>query len=138
MAKISIIIPCYNSQKTVFRAVKSVVRQSFRDLNIILVNDSSTDGTEAILKRLAESDSRIRVVSHDENLGVDFARFTGIQEATSPYLCFLDADDNLTKDAISTLLFIAEREDADIVEGTSSRVLGRSGILNKDFILRIA
>lgn len=131
MAKVSIIIPCYNTEKTVCRAVKSVVRQSFCDLEILLVNDASTDGTGTILKRLAESDSRIRVICHNENLGVDFARFTGVREATSQYLCFLDADDTMTKDAIMSLLSIAEKEEADIVEGASSRVLGRFGVLKQ-------
>lgn len=131
MAKVSIIIPCYNTEKTVCRAVKSVVNQSFRDLDIVLVNDASTDGTEEKIKRLAETDSRIRVICHDQNLGVDFARFTGIQATTSPYLCFLDADDTMTTTAISSLLSMAEREDADIVEGASSRVLGRFGILKQ-------
>jgi len=131
MAKVSVIIPCFNSEKTISRAVKSVVRQSFRDLDVILINDASTDGTGTILKRLADSDARIRVVCHDKNLGVDHARFTGVREATSQYLCFLDADDTMTKDAITSLLSIAEREDADIVEGASSRVLGRFGLLKQ-------
>lgn len=131
MAKVSIIIPCYNTEKTVRRAVKSVAHQSFRDLDIILVNDASTDGTGTILQRLAESDSRIRVIAHDENLGVDFARFTGVRESKTQYLCFLDADDTMKKDAIASLLNIAEKEDADIVEGASSRVLGRFGILKQ-------
>lgn len=129
MAKVSIIIPCYNAEKTVCRAVKSLIHQSYRDLDIVLVNDASTDGTGDKLKRIAETDSRIRVICHNKNLGVDFARFTGIRETKSPYLCFLDADDTMTKDAISSLLSIAETENADIVEGSSSRVLGRFGIL---------
>lgn len=131
MAKVSVIVPCYNTEKTVCRAVNSVVHQSFRDLEIILVNDASTDGTMAKLKRLANSDSRIRVICHEKNLGLDLARFSGVRAATSPYLCFLDADDTMTKEGIASLLPVAEREDADIVEGASSRVLGHLGLLKQ-------
>ena len=131
MAKVSIIIPCYNSEKTVYRTVKSVVHQSFRDLDIILVNDASTDGTGTKLKRLADSDSRIQVICHNKNLGRDYARFSGVRAATSEYLCFLDADDTMTRDAIASLLSFAEKEDADIVEGASTRVLGRMGLLKQ-------
>ena len=131
MAKVSIIIPCYNTEKTVCRAVKSIVHQSYRELDIILVNDASTDGTGAKLKQLADSDSRIHVICHDKNLGLDYARFTGVGASTSEYLCFLDADDTMTSDAIASLLSIAEKEEADIVEGASSRVLGRLGLLKQ-------
>ena len=131
MARVSVIIPCYNTKKTVRRAVKSVVRQSFRDLDIILVDDASTDGTGTTLERLADSDSRIRVICHKKNLGRDLSRFSGIQAANSRYLCFLDADDTMTQDAIASLVKIAEKEDADIVEGAYSRVLGHWGILKQ-------
>ncbi len=131
MVKVSIIIPCYNTEKTVCRAVKSVVHQSYRELDIILVNDASTDGTGAKLKRLADTDSRIQVICHDKNLGLDYARFTGVRASTSEYLCFLDADDTMTSDAIASLLSIAEKEEADIVEGASSRVLGRLGLFRQ-------
>ena len=117
MSTVSVIIPCFNAEKTIRRTVRSVLRQTCRDLEIILVNDSSSDGTETILSQLAETDARIRVIHHEKNLGEGAARFTGVHATGCRYLCFLDADDTLTQDAIATLLSVAEIEDADIVEG---------------------
>ena len=131
MSTVSVIIPCFNAEKTIRRTVNSVLRQTCRDLEIILVNDSSTDGTGTVLSQLAETDARIRVIHHDKNLGEGAARFTGVHATRCRYLCFLDADDTLTQDAIATLLSVAETEDADIVEGAHTRILGNLGLVRE-------
>ena len=131
MSTVSIIIPCFNAEKTIRKTVQSVLRQTYRDLEIILVDDSSSDGTETVLSQLAKTDPRIRVIHHEKNLGEGAARFTGVYATKCRYLCFLDADDTLTQDAIATLLSVAETENADIVEGAHTRILGNLGLVRK-------
>ena len=96
-----------------------------------MVNDASTDGTEVILQQMARTDDRLRILHYAKNMGLDYARFSGVNAAKGRYLCFLDADDTLPRNAISSLLSVAEREDADIVEGASTRVLGRWGLVKR-------
>lgn len=90
--KASVIIPCWNVEKWVEDAVNSVLRSTFSDFEIIAVDDGSTDGTGAILERLAEEDPRVRVV-HQANRGLSGARNSGLDVARGEYVFFLDGDD---------------------------------------------
>ena len=128
---VSVIIPCYNAQKTVARTVQSILSQSFKDIEIILVDDASTDNTSIILDRLARFDSKIQIVKHQKNRGEDAARFSGINASKGKYVCFIDADDTFTPDAIKILFDNAEREYADITEGAHTRILGRSNLIKR-------
>lgn len=94
---ISIIIPVYNGEQHLERCVRSVLAQSYRELDVILVNDGSTDGTGALCDRLAAEDSRIRVI-HQTNGGVSAARNAGLDAATGRYIGFVDADDTISPD----------------------------------------
>lgn len=95
--EITVILPVRNGEKTVARALDSLLAQSFRDYEVIAVDDGSTDGTGGILDVYRENDSRIRVF-HTENRGVSEARNTGLREARGSYITFLDCDD-VTKDS---------------------------------------
>lgn len=97
---ISVIIPVYNSKEHLKECIESVVRQSYDKLEIIIVNDGSTDGSIEILHEIC--DSRIRVFTQD-NKGVSAARNFGITESSGDYLCFVDSDDVLESDFISKL-----------------------------------
>ena len=90
MPYFSIVIPVYNKEKFVAKTLKSVLDQTFTDYEIIIVNDGSTDQSEA--KILEQKDNRIQYYSK-KNEGVAFARNFGIEKATADYICFLDADD---------------------------------------------
>ena len=90
MKKVSVIIPTYNRARKVVRAVASVLYQTFRDYEIIVVDDGSTDGT---LEALTPVRPHIKYLSHPRNLGVSSARNTGIQASQSPFIAFLDSDD---------------------------------------------
>lgn len=92
MARFSIIIPVYNVEKYLDACVESVLAQTFTDFEVLLINDGAADGSGAICDRLAEKDSRVRVI-HQENQGLSGARNTGIREAQGDYLMFLDSDD---------------------------------------------
>jgi glycosyltransferase involved in cell wall biosynthesis len=100
MPQFSVIIPVYNKEKFVENTIKSVLQQSFTDFELILINDGSTDQSEAIIKSF--TDTRIRYYSK-ENEGVSIARNLGIELATSDYLTFIDADDYWYPNFLSSL-----------------------------------
>ena len=102
--KVSVIIPVYNVKPYLERCVNSVIGQTYKDLDIILVDDGSTDGSGQLCDKLADSDSRIKVV-HQKNQGLSGARNTGIRQATGEYVVFLDSDDEwLLSDGLEKLL----------------------------------
>ncbi|MBQ4058645.1 MAG: glycosyltransferase [Lachnospiraceae bacterium] len=112
--KVSIVIPVYNNEKYVEKCIESVCTQSYQDLEIILVDDGSTDSSGAICDRYAEQDSRI-IVLHQENGGVSNARNNGIDMATGEYLTFVDGDDYIGTDYIGDLVKCAQDNQADMV-----------------------
>jgi glycosyltransferase involved in cell wall biosynthesis len=98
MPRFSVIIPAFNSEATLSRAVESVLAQTYTDYEVIVVNDGSTDATAALIERLRK-DSEIKAVSQD-NAGVSAARNAGASIAQGEWLIFLDADDELEMDAL--------------------------------------
>ena len=99
---ISVIMPCYNTEQYVEETLKSVLNQSFKDYEIICLNDGSTDGTLEILKRYQQSYPNIRVIS-SENHGVAYQRNTGVQCAQGKYIYYMDSDDLLKENCLETL-----------------------------------
>ena len=98
--KASVIVPCWNVEKWVEDAVNSVLRSTFPDFEVIAVDDGSTDGTGAILERLAAADGRVRVV-HQANRGLSGARNGGLDVARGEYVFFLDGDDTFDPEFLS-------------------------------------
>jgi glycosyltransferase involved in cell wall biosynthesis len=92
--KVSIIIPVYNTEAYLERALTSVLSQTYRDFEAICVNDGSTDNSLAILESYAQKDSRIKIISQD-NQGLSMARNNGLKEAQGEYVYFFDSDDAL-------------------------------------------
>lgn len=113
MPKISIIVPVYNVEKYLPKALQSLVLQTFHDIEIICINDGSTDNSLSVLNSFACSDSRVKVISQ-ENSGVSAARNRGIMEATGEYLMFLDSDDYYTKNACEIVYEKISETNADI------------------------
>ena len=124
---ISVIIPVYNAQKTVSRCIKSILNQTEKKLEIIAVDDGSTDSSGKILERLAEADSRIKVI-HQENQGSVSARRNGVMIALGDYICFSDADDTMPPNAIELLLKQSKKSRSDICTGNSIRKVKGIGI----------
>ena len=93
MPKVSVIIPVYNVELYLSRCLYSVINQTFEDMEIICINDGSTDGSLAILKEFAQKDSRIKLIDLPQNHGVSFARNKGIESSKGEYVAFLDPDD---------------------------------------------
>ena len=93
MAEISIIVPIYNAENYLFQCLESLSDQLFKDIEIICVDDSSTDSSSTILAKAASRDKRIKIYTQSENRGVEIARHKGLLEARGKYIMFCDADD---------------------------------------------
>ncbi len=113
---ISIIVPIYNVEKELPRCVESLIGQTHKNLEIILVDDGSPDNCPQMCDEYAKKDSRIRVI-HKENGGLSDARNAGILAATGKWLLYVDSDDYIELDSCKKLLAVAEREDVDFVQG---------------------
>lgn len=113
--KISVIVPVYNVQEYLVRCVKSIQNQTFEDIEIILVDDGSTDLSGYMCDEMARYDERIRVI-HKKNGGLSDARNAGIDMARGEYIFFVDSDDWIDDDTLELLYKIATDENADIVE----------------------
>ena len=114
--KLSIVIPVYQVETTLERCVESVVKQSFRDIQIILVDDGSPDRCPQMCDEWAQKDPRI-VVIHKQNGGLSDARNAGIKTATADYITFLDSDDFLADGTLEPLMKTLEAHpDYDILE----------------------
>lgn len=111
---ISIIIPVFNAEKYINRCIKSVVDQSYSELEIIVVNDGSIDNSLFICELLATQDRRIKVISQD-NGGVSKARNTGLRLAKGEYVMFLDSDDYMLPEMCKTMLDVLHKKQADCV-----------------------
>ena len=111
---VSVIIPVYNIEKHLEKCLDSVIGQTLKDIEIIVVNDGSTDNSPRIIDRYARTDSRI-VAIHKANEGLAYARKSGIEAAHGKYVQHLDGDDFLEPDACELLFNRAEETNADIV-----------------------
>ena len=123
MAAVSIIIPVYNAEGYLERCVDSVLSQSCPDIEVLLIDDGSTDSSFEICRRLAGKDERL-LIHHQENGGEGSARNTGMDLAHGKYLMFADNDDVLPPDAVAILLDAMEKTGADLAVGEYTRVIG--------------
>lgn len=110
----SVIIPAYNSADHISKTINSILNQSFKDLEIIIVNDGSTDNTYDVINGYSQNDKRIRIINK-KNEGVNLARCTGIEKAKGKYIHFLDSDDIVEKDAYMTLYEKSKENDPDMI-----------------------
>lgn len=115
MKKISVIVPVYKAEEYLERCVRSICRQTFENLEILLVDDGSPDNSGLMCDRFAELDSRIRVI-HKENGGLSDARNAGIEQSTGDYIAFVDSDDWLDPTMLSVLYNLCESHEAGIAE----------------------
>lgn len=123
--KISIVVPIYNSEDYLPRCIHSLQNQSYKNLEILLIDDGSCDHSLEICQREAGKDSRIRVF-HQKNLGAAGARNTGIKEMSGDWLMLIDADDYIHQDMAKDLLLAAKKQKAQLVICGFERVFGDS------------
>lgn len=111
---VSMVLPIYNVEKYLNRCIKSVINQSYKNLEVILVDDGSPDNCPTLCDEWAKKDNRIKVV-HKKNAGLGYARNTGIENATGEYICFFDSDDYIALDTIEKAYNLAIQEKSDMV-----------------------
>lgn len=119
MPKVSIIIPVYNVEQYLAKCLDSVCGQTYKDLEIICVNDCSPDNCAEILNKYAEQDDRIILVTREKNGGLSAARNSGLDAATGEYIYFIDSDDWIDLDYIEKMVDAIKNNDADIAINTS-------------------
>ena len=115
-AKVSIIVPVYNVEKYLDRCLNSLINQTLKDIEIILVDDESPDNCPEMCDNYAENDSRIKVI-HKKNGGLGFARNSGLEIATGEYFAFVDSDDYVDLDFYEKLYNAAKSGDYDLAQG---------------------
>ncbi len=113
--KISIIVPCYNAQRFLHKCLNTILNQTIKDIEIICVDDCSTDDTAQILLEFAKKDKRIKILTHAKNSGISVTRNTGIEAATGDYIAFIDSDDYIDVTMMEKLYNKAEKTGAEIV-----------------------
>lgn len=130
---ISIIVPIYNTARYLTTCVESILKQSLKDFELILVNDGSSDNSLSICKDYANRDKRVLVIDK-KNQGVDKARFSGLSVAKGDYVTFVDSDDWIEPKMLEYMLKDIEEYHTDYTEVAMQRVLDRIGIIKRKSI----
>lgn len=134
IARVSVILPVFNAEITLSKCIDSILAQSYSNIELIIINDGSTDKSYCIIERYAIKDSRVKII-HKCNEGVASARNTGLEAATSKYISFVDSDDYIKSDMLERMVKTAERINADIVE-CSCRLVYIKDQKDSDIILK--
>lgn len=129
---VSVVLPVYNVEAYLDRCVRSVVNQTYGNLQILLVDDGSPDRCPELCDAWAEKDPRIQVI-HKENAGLGMARNTGIEHAAGDYICFFDSDDYIEPDTIEKTWDLARRDGSEIVL-FGHRIQNREGQLTREVV----
>ena len=122
---VSVIVPCYNAARFLHKCFKSIAIQTYQNLEILLVNDGSTDNTLSILQEFAAQDDRVRIVNMPQNRGVQWARFEGIKAAKGDWIMIVDGDDYMESDYVQSLLKSVLDADADIASITGNYAINK-------------
>ncbi|MFV0246639.1 MAG: CDP-glycerol glycerophosphotransferase family protein [Mycoplasmatales bacterium] len=120
--KVSIIVPCYNVEETIPKTINSLLKQTYKNIEIILINDGSTDKTKQIIE--SYSNRKIKCFT-TKNSGLSLTRNKGLKESTGSYIMFVDGDDTIERNAIETLYYSAKFAKVNIVSGKTLRVSKR-------------
>lgn len=135
VARVSVVVPVYNAGNKLHKCIKSILTQTMREIEIILVNDGSTDQSLDVCRKYGDKDSRIIVIDKP-NEGSIATRRKGVEAAAADYVTFVDADDWIDPDAIGALYSAAIENDADVTSCTSYRVVGDYGLIKHRFTSR--
>lgn len=113
---VSVIVPVYNADSTIKKTIDSILRSTYHNIEILIVDDGSDKVTADLCDQLGYQDNRIKVI-HQVNRGVSAARNNGLKHAKGNYVTFVDADDLIEENMIDSLVEVAERENADVTIG---------------------
>lgn len=129
-ATVSIIVPVFNGAQTLERSVDSLLDQTLKALEIILINDASSDETGSLIDRMAAEHPQIRALHNEQNQGVHETRLNGLRAATAPWIGFLDADDIARPEMFEKMHAAGEQQRADIVVCGAYRVTGDRKVIS--------
>lgn len=118
---ISVIVPVYNVEKYVEKCLESLLQQTYADIEIICIDDKSTDNSAQICERIGKEDARVRLIKRKQNTGLASVRNLGLKEAAGEYVVFVDSDDWVTPDYLETLYQLLTEHEADIAQGSYVR-----------------
>lgn len=136
---VSIIIPVYNTSQWLAQCVDSCLNQTYPDIEVILVNDASTDSSGDICRKYADRDKRVKLIDKTVNEGVDLARHSGFAQAKGEYIMTVDSDDWLcNRNIISLMVRKADETKADYVEMAMQRVMDRHGLIKRQVPSRVS
>ena len=127
---LSVILPVYNGEKTIGKAIDSVLNQKYSDIELIVVDDCSSDGTYPLLCHLSQSDSRIQVFKNEKNLGAAQSRNRGIAQAKGEYIAFIDADDYWNIEKIEKQLLALQSSNSHLCYTASKIIDENNNVLN--------
>ena len=135
--KVSIIVPVYNSQSYLKECIKSLLSQTLKEIEIILINDGSTDNSLQILSNFALKDSRIKIISKENNTGMSDARNLGLEISNGEFIGFVDSDDFVQKETFEIAYKAAKKDNIDVVEFKNinfyERKQNKPNIINNNF-----
>lgn len=127
MPFISVVMPAYKAEKTIGQAIDSVLAQTFKDLELIVVNDCSPDDTRKVMEEKAMLDERVRCFDNDKNRGASYTRNYAVKEARGEWIAFLDSDDMWTPDKLEKQLALKEKYDDGVIFYTASSFIDDNG-----------
>ena len=125
-ALISVILPAYNAEKTLAESVNSVLAQSYDKIELVIIDDGSTDGTRALAEDIANRDPRVRVISNEKNIGVLKTRLRGVRASMGLWIAFIDSDDLWHPDKLKKQMDLIQ-ETGSVLAYTGSGYIGADG-----------
>ncbi len=138
MVKVSVIIPIYNPAQYFIKCLESLCNQTLQDIEILCINDCSTDDSLSLIQKFAKNDSRIKVINLDKNQGAAVARNIGIKNACGEYLGFVDSDDFIDRNFYEKLYTKAKIKNAEVVKGNIVVLCPESKSIINDAVLQNA
>lgn len=133
---ISVIMPAYNAAKTIGRAIESVLEQTYKCLELIIIDDCSTDGSREIIKKYAEQDARIQILYNETNEGVSAVRNRGVNTARCNWIAFLDSDDYWLPTKLEAQMYAVSKNENCALCFTASAFIDSKGH-SSDYVLQV-
>lgn len=138
---VSVIIISYNAEKYISKCIESVINQTYKNIDIVIVNDGSTDNTPSIIENYANKDNRINFINRVQNKGTMYTRVEGYINAKADYVCFVDSDDWIEENAIEIFLKKLKENNVDLVKGNlkiydNGKIKSGNRIIEKETILK--
>ncbi|MCG2796583.1 MAG: glycosyltransferase [Actinomycetia bacterium] len=126
MATVSVIMPSYNYERYISEAIESILAQTFSDLELIIIDDCSTDGSQDVIKQYMEKDARIKARFHDRNMGIAFSENEALDMANGDYIAFISSDDNWLPNKLERQMEVMLHE-GDVVVYTEALIIDGDG-----------